>query len=205
VRHFTVHPFLTVKRRTVPAVVSLRGGGPHAPRLRSGGFDTGAAAVRLSAIGRPFQVARISPMEPPRGVPVSNPPRPGRLPEVSTAPRLCLSRQPTGARGQPGVSGSGSPAEPSESAARAARRGRLDRGAGLRPRRCGRALVFASSTGTPLRHSNFRRRIWLPALAAVGLKGVHLHDLRQTSSLPTRARTSGNLWSGRATTVSVPR
>jgi integrase len=67
------------------------------------------------------------------------------------------------------------------------------------------SLVFASSTGTPLRHSNFRRRIWLPALAAVGLKGVHLHDLRQTSSLPTRARTSGNLWSGRATTVSVPR
>ena len=28
----------------------------HATRLRSGGFDTGAAAVRLPAIGRSFQV-----------------------------------------------------------------------------------------------------------------------------------------------------
>jgi len=27
------------------------------------------------------------------------------------------------------------------------------------------ALVFASSTGSPLAHSNFRRRVWLPALA----------------------------------------
>jgi integrase len=43
-------------------------------------------------------------------------------------------------------------------------------------------LVFTSSTGTPLRHSNFRRRVWLPALAAVGLDGVHLHDLRHTGN-----------------------
>jgi integrase len=44
------------------------------------------------------------------------------------------------------------------------------------------ALVFASSTGSPLSHSNFRRRVWLPALAAVGLEGVHLHDLRHTGN-----------------------
>jgi integrase len=43
-------------------------------------------------------------------------------------------------------------------------------------------LVFASSTGTPLSHSNFRNRVWLPALAAVGLEGVHLHDLRHTGN-----------------------
>jgi hypothetical protein len=41
-------------------------------------------------------------------------------------------------------------------------------------------LVFASSTGSPLSHSNFRRRVWLPALAAVGLEGVH--DLRYTGN-----------------------
>ena len=44
------------------------------------------------------------------------------------------------------------------------------------------ALVFASSTSSPLAHSNFRRRVWLPALAAVGLEGVHLHDLRHTGN-----------------------
>ena len=43
-------------------------------------------------------------------------------------------------------------------------------------------LVFASSTGSPLAHSNFRRRVWLPALAAVGLEGLHLHDLRHTGN-----------------------
>jgi integrase len=44
------------------------------------------------------------------------------------------------------------------------------------------ALVFASSTGSPLAHSNFRNRVWLPALAAIGLEGVHLHDLRHTGN-----------------------
>ena len=44
------------------------------------------------------------------------------------------------------------------------------------------ALVFASSTGSPLENSNFRRRICLPALAAVSLEGVHLHDLRHTGN-----------------------
>ena len=44
------------------------------------------------------------------------------------------------------------------------------------------ALVFATSTGTPLAHSNFRRRVWLPALAAAGLEGIHFHDLRHTGN-----------------------
>jgi integrase len=44
------------------------------------------------------------------------------------------------------------------------------------------ALVFASSTSSPLAHSNFRRCVWLPALAAVGLEGIHLHDLRHTGN-----------------------
>jgi integrase len=40
----------------------------------------------------------------------------------------------------------------------------------------------AALTGSPLAHSTFRQRIWLPALAAVGLEGVHLHDLRHTGN-----------------------
>src|ERR1700722_5313882 len=44
------------------------------------------------------------------------------------------------------------------------------------------ALVFTTSTGTPLAHSNFRRRVWLPALSVVGLEGVHMHDLRHTGN-----------------------
>ena len=44
------------------------------------------------------------------------------------------------------------------------------------------ALVFTSPDGTPLRHSNFYRRAWMPALKAVGLEGVHFHDLRHTGN-----------------------
>jgi integrase len=43
------------------------------------------------------------------------------------------------------------------------------------------ALVFTSPHGMPLRHTNFRRRIWLPARAATGLS-IHLHDLRHTGN-----------------------
>jgi integrase len=43
-------------------------------------------------------------------------------------------------------------------------------------------LVFTSPDGAPMRHSNFYRRVWLPALAAVGLSGVHFHDLRHTGN-----------------------
>jgi integrase len=43
-------------------------------------------------------------------------------------------------------------------------------------------LVFTSPDGKPLRHSNFYRRAWMPALETVGLKGIHLHDLRHTGN-----------------------
>lgn len=43
------------------------------------------------------------------------------------------------------------------------------------------ALVFTSPHGKPLRHANFRRGVWYPALAATGLD-VHLHDLRHTGN-----------------------
>jgi integrase len=42
-------------------------------------------------------------------------------------------------------------------------------------------LLFTSPAGRPLRHTNFRRRAWLPALATSGL-AVHLHDLRHTGN-----------------------
>ncbi len=44
------------------------------------------------------------------------------------------------------------------------------------------SLVFTSPDGAPMRHSNFYRRAWLPALAAVGLPSVHFHDLRHTGN-----------------------
>jgi integrase len=43
-------------------------------------------------------------------------------------------------------------------------------------------LVFATPTGAPLRHSNFRRRVWLPALREAGLPMIHFHDLRHTGN-----------------------
>lgn len=47
------------------------------------------------------------------------------------------------------------------------------------------ALVFTSPTGSPLRHSNFRRRAWVPAMKAAGLSPVHFHDLRHTGNTLT--------------------
>jgi integrase len=47
------------------------------------------------------------------------------------------------------------------------------------------ALVFTSPMGTPLRHSNFYRRVWMPALAKVGLPGIHIHDLRHAGNTLT--------------------
>lgn len=43
-------------------------------------------------------------------------------------------------------------------------------------------LVFTSPTGIPLQHSRFRQRVWVPALKAAGLTGVHFHDLRHTGN-----------------------
>lgn len=49
------------------------------------------------------------------------------------------------------------------------------------------ALVFTTPAGTPLRHSNFRRRIWLPALDRAGIAELHFHDLRHTGNGLTAA------------------
>lgn len=45
-----------------------------------------------------------------------------------------------------------------------------------------RALVFTTPAGAPLRSSNFRQRVWLPAVAACGLEGLRVHDLRHTAA-----------------------
>ncbi len=44
-------------------------------------------------------------------------------------------------------------------------------------------LIFISPGGGPLRHTNFRRRFWVPALAAAGLPAMHFHDLRHTGNM----------------------
>ena len=41
-------------------------------------------------------------------------------------------------------------------------------------------LVFTASRGTVLRDTNFRRRVWGPAVTAAGLEGLHFHDLRHS-------------------------
>src|SRR5262249_55476601 len=46
----------------------------------------------------------------------------------------------------------------------------------------GASLALTSPEGTVLANSNFRRRVWLPALAAVGLSEIHIHDLRHTGN-----------------------
>jgi integrase len=46
----------------------------------------------------------------------------------------------------------------------------------------GAQLAFTSPEGTALSNTNFRRRVWVPALAAIGLVGVHIHDLRHTGN-----------------------
>lgn len=43
-------------------------------------------------------------------------------------------------------------------------------------------LVFTSPEGAPLHHGNFRKRVWLPAVAVTGLTGIHLHDLRHAGN-----------------------
>ncbi|HEX6236757.1 MAG TPA: site-specific integrase [Acidimicrobiales bacterium] len=45
-----------------------------------------------------------------------------------------------------------------------------------------RALVFTTASGAPLRSSNFRQRVWLPAVEACGLEGLRVHDLRHTAA-----------------------
>ena len=41
--------------------------------------------------------------------------------------------------------------------------------------------VFTSVDGLPVQASNFRNRVWLPAVRAAGLDGLRFHDLRHTA------------------------
>ena len=43
-------------------------------------------------------------------------------------------------------------------------------------------LVFAAPDGGPLRATNWRRRVWWPALQAAGLEGLTFHGLRHTAA-----------------------
>lgn len=42
-------------------------------------------------------------------------------------------------------------------------------------------LLFEAPKGGPLRYSNWRRRVWVPATVAAGLEGAGFHDLRRAS------------------------
>jgi integrase len=54
------------------------------------------------------------------------------------------------------------------------------------------ALVFTGPAGAPLRRGNFRRRVWLPALAEAKTPAIHFHDLRHTGNTLT-AEAGANL------------
>lgn len=43
-------------------------------------------------------------------------------------------------------------------------------------------LLFPKDGGNPLDYSNWRRRIWEPAVKAAGLEGLNFHDLRRTNA-----------------------
>jgi integrase len=47
------------------------------------------------------------------------------------------------------------------------------------------AWSFTGPHGALLRRSNFRRRVWLPALEKAGLPEIHFHDLRHTGNVLT--------------------
>jgi integrase len=44
------------------------------------------------------------------------------------------------------------------------------------------ALVFTTPTGAPIRNSNFRRRVWRPALAEAKVESLKLHELRHSAA-----------------------
>jgi len=44
------------------------------------------------------------------------------------------------------------------------------------------AFLFATADGGPLDYSNWRRRVWLPAVESADLTGLGFHDLRRTNA-----------------------
>ncbi len=44
------------------------------------------------------------------------------------------------------------------------------------------ALMFVSPDGAPLHYSNWRRRVWQPALNDAGFKNLTFHDLKHTAA-----------------------
>jgi hypothetical protein len=42
--------------------------------------------------------------------------------------------------------------------------------------------VFAAAGGGPLRSSNSRQRVWVPAVTAIGLPTLRVHDLRHAAA-----------------------
>lgn len=44
------------------------------------------------------------------------------------------------------------------------------------------SLVFTSAGGGALDYSNWRRRVWLPAVREAGVPGAGFHDLRRTNA-----------------------
>ncbi len=44
------------------------------------------------------------------------------------------------------------------------------------------ALLFGGAGGRPLDYSNWRRRVWLPAVELANLDGIGFHDLRRTNA-----------------------
>jgi integrase len=59
-------------------------------------------------------------------------------------------------------------------------------------------MIFTIPEGTPLHHSNFRRRIWLPALRDTGLTSIHFHDLRHTGNTLAASAGAISKWSASA-------
>ncbi len=53
-------------------------------------------------------------------------------------------------------------------------------------------LIFTSAAGMPLRRSNFRRGVWLPAIKQAAVPAIHFHDLRHTGNTLT-ANAGANL------------
>ena len=111
----------------------------------------------------------MSPMEPPRGVPVSKPPRPGDFPGFQR-PRLCLSRSRPGARGRPGGSEAGARPRRPGPAARAAPAGAalIDNG-----------LVFTTRHGTLIEPRNFNRS-FDRCITAARVPRITVHGTRKT-------------------------